>query len=225
MAFYYSPVVREQYAARHPGLTPTVAFNDITFALHALVLSAITTSQYLGRSLWGFPAHPGNRPSRPILGVTTGCFIGVLATCLVVFLSNSSSAGPFDPQTDWCALDVVYAVGYVKLLITVIKYVPQIIANWRNGSTKGWSIWQVLLDLVGGVFSVSQQGIDSYIQRDWSGITGNPVKFALGNLAFVYDTVFIVQHYVVYRDSGSKRRNGPSREDDRLLSDEERRLD
>jgi cystinosin len=220
-AFYYSPVIREQYAARHHGLTPTVAFNDITFAIHALILSIITTSQYLARPLWGFPADPGVRPSRFILGVGTGCLVGILITyCLVV-----SSPGTTDPASDWCALDVIYAIGYVKLLVTLIKYAPQVVANWRNKSTKGWSIWQILLDLLGGVLSVAQQGIDSYLQRDWSGITGNPVKFALGNIAFVYDTVFITQHYVVYRDAGSWRRDGPAREDDRLLSDEERRLD
>ncbi|KAL2212221.1 cystinosin [Sarocladium strictum] len=219
-AFYYSPVVREQYAARHHGLTPTVAFNDITFAVHALILSIITTSQYLARPLWGFDADPGVRPSRFILGVSTGCLVGVLITYSLVLSSPGT-----DPTVDWCALDVIYAIGYVKLLVTLIKYAPQVVKNWRNKSTKGWSIWQILLDLLGGVLSVSQQGIDSYLQGDWSGITGNPVKFALGNIAFVYDSMFITQHYILYRDAGSRRRDGPAREDDRLLSDEERRLD
>ncbi|KAK0392419.1 hypothetical protein NLU13_1914 [Sarocladium strictum] len=219
-AFYYSPVIREQYAARHHGLTPTVAFNDITFALHALILSIITSSQYLTRPLWGFPSDPGVRPSRFILGVAAGCFVGVLATYFLVVSSPNT-----DPATDWCELDIIYAIGYVKLFITLIKYAPQVVANWRNKSTEGWSIWQILLDLIGGVLSVSQQGIDSWLQRDWSGITGNPVKFALGNIAFIYDTIFIVQHYVVYRSPGSRHRDGPAREDDRLLSDEERRLD
>lgn len=219
-AFYYSPVIREQYAARHHGLTPTVAFNDITFALHALVLSIVTTSQYLARPLWGFPSDVGVRPSRFILGVATGCFLGVLATYFVV----ASSPGT-DPASDWCALDVIYAVGYVKLIVTLIKYAPQVLKNWRNKSTEGWSIWQILLDLMGGFLSIAQQGIDSWLQRDWSGITGNPVKFALGNIALVYDSMFIVQHYLLYRDAGSRRQSGAAREDDRLLNDEERRLD
>lgn len=110
------------------------------------------------------------------------------------------------------------------MLVTLIKYAPQALANWRNKSTKGWSIWQILFDLLGGVLSISQQGIDSYLQRDWSGITGNPVKFALGNIAFFYDTVFIVQHYVLYGNgSGGKKRDDG--ENERLLPDEERRLD
>ncbi|ODA81729.1 hypothetical protein RJ55_00232 [Drechmeria coniospora] len=203
LAFYYSPVVREQYAARNRGLTPTVQFNDIIFALHATVLSLVTVSQYsfLAHPLWRFAPTVGARPSRFIVGVFLGCVAGVAVTCLVVS-STASSAGHVDPASDWCALDVVYALGYVKLFITLIKYTPQIVTNARNRSTRGWSIWQVLLDLAGGILSISQQGIDSWQQRDWSGITGNPVKFALGNASMVYDSVFILQHYVLYTGTG-----------------------
>ncbi|OAA51972.1 cystinosin [Metarhizium rileyi] len=216
IAFYYSPVIRSQYAARHNGLTPTVQFNDITFALHASIISSITLSQYLLRPLWGFTSAGGTRPSRFIVGLALGCLLGVFATYLVV--ASAAARGPVDPATDWCQLDIVYAVGYVKLLITLIKFTPQILANYRNQSTKGWSIWQVTLDFVGGVLSTGQQGIDSYLQRDWSGVTGNPVKFALGNASMVYDCIFFFQHYILYRAAYSKHTS----EEDALLGDEER---
>ncbi|KAJ0308203.1 uncharacterized protein N0V96_003866 [Colletotrichum fioriniae] len=217
-AFYYSPVVRAQYAARNHGLTPTVAFNDITFAAHALLLSCITTSQYVPK-LWGFTPAPGTNPSRFISGIASGCIVGVAVVGLIV----ASAPGDGDPITSWCALDVVYAVSYVKLVITLIKYTPQVITNYRNKSTKGWSIWQILLDFSGGLLSVAQQAIDSYLQRDWSGITGNPVKFALGNVSMVYDLVFMTQHYVLYRGSDGKadERDSLLRADD----EEHQRLD
>ncbi len=41
--------------------------------------------------------------------------------------------------------------------------------------------------------------IDSSLQSDWSGITGNPVKLYLGNITIVFDIVFMVQHYILYR--------------------------
>ncbi|KAK8924633.1 hypothetical protein H634G_06831 [Metarhizium anisopliae BRIP 53293] len=223
VAFYYSPVIRSQYAARHNDLTPTVQFNDITFALHASVISAITLSQYLLRTLWGFTPSTGTRPSRFIVGVALGCLFGVVATYLIV--ASEAAKGPIDPATDWCELDIIYAVGYVKLLITLIKFTPQVLANYSNQSTKGWSIWQITLDFAGGGLSTGQQCIDSYLQRDWSGITGNPVKFALGNVSMVYDCIFFAQHYIFYRGSHSKDRS----EEDALLGDEEqqrrRRLD
>ncbi len=81
---------------------------------------------------------------------------------------------------------------------------PQVLTNYRNKSTHGWSIYQILLDFVGGVLSLSQLGIDSYLQGDWSGLTGNPVKFALGNIAIVFDIVFMTQHYILYRGNEKK---------------------
>lgn len=219
LAFYYSPLIRSQYAARHPGLTPTVQFNDITFAFHALLISLITTSQYLFRPLWSFAPATGTRPSRFILGVSAGCVVGVA----IVWLIAGATPGN-DPASDWCELDVVYAIGYVKVIITFIKYTPQILANWRNQSTQGWSISQILLDFAGGILSIAQLFIDSYLQRDWSGITGNPIKLALGNASMFYDSVFMTQHFVLYRHDGQKAGSMPgSSETDRLLADEERR--
>jgi cystinosin len=40
--------------------------------------------------------------------------------------------------------------------------------------------------------------IDSSLQADWSGLTGNPVKFGLANISLLFDIVFITQHYVLY---------------------------
>lgn len=206
-AFYSSTTIRDEYAARHGGLAPTVRVNDVSFALHGLVLSVITTSQYLApRLLWGFEPSKGSRPSSVALGVIAGSVVGVILTVIVAASGDS-----------WSALDVVYAVGYVKVVVTLVKYTPQALANWRNRSTVGWSIAQILLDLGGGVLSLAQLAIDSYLQRDWSGVTGNPVKFALGNASLVYDGIFVVQHYILYRHN---------REDDaeRQQQDERRAL-
>ncbi|PKS05240.1 hypothetical protein jhhlp_008611 [Lomentospora prolificans] len=227
-AFLYSPLIRAQYAARHHGLAPTVQPNDLAFAAHALLLSCITTSQY-HPTLWRFNSARAarHRPSRPISGIAFGCLLALAFTALRVIVAS----GPdLDPASDWCALDIVYAASYVKLVVTLVKYTPQVLANVRNRSTRGWSIWQILLDLTGGLLSVAQQAIDSYLQRDWSGITGNPVKFALGNVSLVYDAVFIFQHYFLYREERRKRSGGGGDEDARepLLrrgDEEDRRID
>lgn len=213
--------MRKQYAARNNGLTPTVQVNDVVFALHGLVLSVITASQYLvGTSLWRFPTYnPGSRPSRFASGLTVGALIGVAITYTIV----GATGRTVDPAVDWCDLDVVYALGYVKLAVTLVKYTPQLLANIRNQSTEGWSIWQILLDITGGVLSITQQGIDSYLQHNWSGITSNPVKFGLGQISIFFDVLFILQHYVIYRKKDKDHSGG---ETDRLLPPgEERRLD
>jgi cystinosin len=106
------------------------------------------------------------------------------------------------------------------VVVTLVKYMPQVITNYRNQSTRGWSILQILLDFVGGILSVSQLLIDSYLQGDWSGVTGNPVKLALGNFSMFFDVVFMVQHYCLYR---KERKSFGDMEDDPLLDDDDSR--
>lgn len=94
--------------------------------------------------------------------------------------------------------DQVYAIQYVKLILTVWKYIPQVFANFKRQSTIGWSITQQLLDFSGGILSLLQLLIDSSLQADWSGLTGNPVKFGLANISLVADIIFMTQHYLLY---------------------------
>lgn len=104
----------------------------------------------------------------------------------------------------------LYAISYVKLIITVVKYCPQAWVNYKRKSTVGWSIWQILLDFSGGVLSIAQLLLDSSFQDDWSGVTGNPVKFLLGNVSIIFDVLFIVQHYILYRDKRLRAAAGGS---------------
>ncbi|ERF73662.1 hypothetical protein EPUS_00915 [Endocarpon pusillum Z07020] len=96
----------------------------------------------------------------------------------------------------------VYSCGHVKLLVTLVKYMPQVWVNYKRQSTDGWSIEQILLDFSGGVLSIVQLLIDASFQPDWSGVTGNPVKLGLGNITIFFDLIFITQHYLLYRHTG-----------------------
>ncbi|KAJ9161196.1 Lysosomal cystine transporter [Coniochaeta hoffmannii] len=222
LAFYSSPLIRAQYAARHRGLTPTVQLNDVVFAAHALLMCLVIYSQYVP-SIWGFPRTAGTRPSRAILGLSAGCVAGVgVVACVVLADPRRGDTGPAAREA-WNWLDVVYAVSYVKLIVTVVKYTPQMVWNYRNKSTRGWSIEGMMLDFTGGVLSLVQLAIDSYLQGDWSGITGNPVKFGLGNVSMIYDLIFFTQHWVLYRGA-----EGKEAETDSLLAEEaeeERRIE
>jgi cystinosin len=94
----------------------------------------------------------------------------------------------------------LYTLGYVKLLCTFVKYIPQAWMNYSRKSTQGWSINQILFDIVGGVLSLLQLVIDASFQGDWSGITGNSLKFGLSNISIAFDLIFITQHYILYRN-------------------------
>jgi cystinosin len=70
--------------------------------------------------------------------------------------------------------------------------------NYRRQSTEGWNMHNVLLDFGGGALSLVQLVMDGAVTRDWSAVTGNPVKFGLGSASMLFDVVFMAQHWLLY---------------------------
>lgn len=108
-------------------------------------------------------------------------------------------------------LDVVLYLSYVKLVITTIKYSPQAYMNYKRKATTGWSIHNIILDFTGGSFSLLQMFLLAYNYDDWISIFGNFTKFGLGLVSMLFDIVFIIQHYVLYKsDRRSSLVNNPN---------------
>ena len=72
-------------------------------------------------------------------------------------------------------------------------------AHSRLKSTAGWNIDNVLLDFMGGLLSLLQLLLDAGCSGQWSQLVGDPVKFGLGFSSMFFDTLFMVQHFVLYR--------------------------
>lgn len=195
--FLYSPQIRAQYAARHPNAPiPTVRFNDFAFAAHALVLVLVTYSQFWTR-LWGFEVSKGKQTNN----VTRFVIVGSITTVIVFIFRAATNETKIQYDSNlWTWVDVIYIFGYIKLLATLLKYIPQAHFNYTQKSTEGWSIGQVLFDFAGGILSLGQLFIDASFQGDWSGITGNPAKFGLSNISVFFDVIFMIQHFWLYRD-------------------------
>ncbi|KAL2397730.1 Cystinosin-like protein [Exophiala dermatitidis] len=194
-SFSYSPTIRAQYTARHPASPePTVRFNDVAFGVHALVMVLLTYSQFF-QWPWYLHVSSNQRASGPVLVIVWGSIVAIVA--LIILVMSYSGWQRQDPQ-DWAWIDVVYALEYVKLICTLVKYIPQAWVNYKRKSTQGWSILQILFDITGGVLSLLQLVIDASLQDDWSGITGNPLKLGLSNISIAFDLLFIVQHYLLY---------------------------
>ncbi|GLE01568.1 hypothetical protein PINS_up010398 [Pythium insidiosum] len=185
-AFYYSESVQQQYMRRHGGNRNAVEPNDVFFSLHAAVLVAV--------SLFQCSIYPrgDQRVSKATIIWSVGTVIlAFLFTVAIVVTGN-------DESSLLNTLNLLYLLSYVKLMTTLFKCIPQIVLNYRRKSTVGWTIWNVLLDIIGGLLSIGQQLLDSGATHDWTAITGDPVKFSLGFVSIVVDIVFILQHYVWY---------------------------
>ncbi|KAL6705870.1 hypothetical protein ACN47E_006330 [Coniothyrium glycines] len=194
-AFLFSPTIRSQYAYRHPEAPiTTVRFNDFLFAAHGAVMCVLIYSQFFPQ-IWNFTVGNTQRVSRVILAVWWGCVLTVLASVLLVPTIGRQGG---NDASRWSWIDVIYVLGYVKLITVILKYIPQVWVNYKRKSTVGWSIYPMLLDFAGGWLSLAQLIIDSALQNDWGGITGNPVKFGLSNISIVFDIIFMLQHYIWY---------------------------
>ena len=88
-------------------------------------------------------------------------------------------------------------MGYCKLVISFLKYSPAVYWNWKRKSTKGWSIFNIILDLVGATFSIASGSLSVS-----NGL--NITKMVLAILTVFYDIIFVIQHYCLYNPRRQK---------------------
>jgi cystinosin len=123
LALFFSSIVQQQYRERHgPGSSVTVQSNDVAFAVHAFTLASLTLLQIGYYD--GFRSRP---PSKIIAALITGILAVIVITPLLVY------------SCVLALLDALYLLSYIKIGITLIKYVPQVILNYQRKSTRGWS--------------------------------------------------------------------------------------
>ncbi|SCZ88159.1 BZ3500_MvSof-1268-A1-R1_Chr2-1g04229 [Microbotryum saponariae] len=198
IVLFSSKTVRDQYRQRHDGHKPLIRPNDVAFAVHALVISSATLLQ----------AIIYRKTTTQTISTYNQTFIGLaLSSILVVALLAATTTS----SVAW--LDLLYFLSYIKLYISTAKYIPQAYLNYKSKSTVGWSIENILLDCTGGVLSLTQLVLDSWLDSDWRAITGNPGKLyvslqslssrsrGLSFLSIGFDILFLLQHYVWYRHS------------------------
>lgn len=144
IGLYWIPEIQDEYFDRHPrGLNP-VLLNDVFFSIHASFITLITVFQCF------FFERGQQRVSWTAQGI-----IGIFATVIIV--TGGLSLGS---KMKW--LDFLYTLSYIKLSITLMKYIPQAILNYRRKSTSGWSIGNILLDFTGGILSMLQMILNAY---------------------------------------------------------------
>nr|XP_056721006.1 cystinosin [Euleptes europaea] len=176
--------VKEQFLQQFPnGLNP-VDSNDVFFSLHAVAVTLFIIFQCC------IYEKGSQKVSWIVVGLLALAWIFVFATLFVAVVR----------EITW--LQFLFYFSYIKLGVTLVKYFPQAYMNFRRKSTEGWSIGNVLLDFTGGSFSLLQMFLQSYNNDEWKLVFGDPTKFGLGLFSIIFDIVFIIQHYCLYRSSG-----------------------
>jgi len=225
-AFYWNSQVKEMYRQRHfndnpdgPPAEITVESNDVAFTIHALIMSIIWLFQL--QIYGGFEkCRKEGKPiiSRPIFILMTL----ILSSCsiygLLIVCSNTQYWSLDDvPYLNW--LDYLYYLSFMKVVITASKYIPQALLNMRRKSCVGWNIWNILLDISGGILSLIQLVADAVDLNDLSSIAGNSAKLGLSGVSIFFDIIFLLQHYVWYpeHDDVKKHDDNTHHDDDEDL--------
>lgn len=186
VGMYADPYIRSEYRDKHSDNDPNVAINDVFFATHGILLTIVPLVQMAYYDGWK------QYPTRGCLYTVVSLFI-VIFLYLFIILTNLLDGEIFTLYY-W-----VYSLAFVKLGVTILKYIPQIYLNFVRQSTEGWNITQILLDLMGGLLSALQLVLDAADMNEWNGVVGNVQKLLLGALTVIFDSIFIFQHYVLYK--------------------------
>lgn len=86
--------------------------------------------------------------------------------------------------------------GAIKVTGSFFKYMPQVLFNLQRKSTKGFSATGMALDFVGGMFSIAQQFLTSFLLDSWAPFTYNLAKTFLALETLMFDTILLSQHFV-----------------------------
>ncbi|KAA3675637.1 cystinosin, partial [Paragonimus westermani] len=104
---YAVPSIQEQYYRKYPGSSLPVMLNDVFFAVHGVFIGLVTCVQI------AIYERNNQRVSRSCATVLSLTFLYcVIKSILMVINVNT-------------ALDFLSDLSYVKVFITVVKYIPQ----------------------------------------------------------------------------------------------------
>ncbi|XP_048028068.1 cystinosin [Megalobrama amblycephala] len=182
VGLFWVTYIQEEFLKKDPNGVIPVDANDVFFSLHAVVLTLVYICQC------AIYERGGQKVSKVAIGLLV---IGWTFAFVSLFVAVAQ-------KISW--LDYLYYFSYIKLGVTLVKYIPQAYMNYRRQSTEGWSIGNVLLDFTGGSFSLIQMFLQAYNNDKWKFIFGDPTKFGLGVFSIFFDVVFIIQHYCLYRN-------------------------
>ena len=164
--------------------TGYISVQDMVFSYNALVC---VTGYLILAFVYPIPDNVQHR-SISLITILLISF-PICAIIILIILGNGTGVIPLDGFVNW----VIFA-GYYKTFLTLCKYTPQAWSNYKRKSTKGWNIWGVLLDIVGGIMEITQMSIDTLcLGEDFS--IG---KVALSMVSFIYGFIFCFQHYYLY---------------------------
>lgn len=170
-----STLAQRQYRSRHNGHNVQISNSDLAFSLHAFILSFLALVQVVyyayknrprgsrsslesrqtadngssdgerepllaGQSIEGAKSKLDIAISSSTIVPSIPAQIGLVAIVVATLVSSGLVWGGKAQFLDW-----LYFVSTLKLVLTSIKYIPQVLLNYRLKNVEGFSIWVMIL--------------------------------------------------------------------------------
>jgi len=162
--------------------------SDIMFSMHSVVVYAVTVGLFF------------YYPHKLQLSTWTAVYLAIQWAVFLyygVYTLNTSKPITLSFFGLRTRLGYFQTLGYFKMFSTLLKHPPQIYHNFKRKSTKGWSIEGMMMDFLGGLFSLVALLLELYINPHTH---VNKAKLFLAVMSMVYDVTYMVQHFVLYGD-------------------------
>ncbi|CAA0820144.1 Cystinosin homolog [Striga hermonthica] len=174
VSILFSPTVKKQYHRKFGDdkMLP-VAQSDLAFSIHVVLVSAFSMYQI---AIYDRGTQKFSRLYVSIVAI----FLLAAAVCVCIAI----------PHHSWFWL--VSCLNTIQVVMTIVMY------NYRRKSTSGFSIGNVLLDLLGGIANNIQMLMQSIDQKSWENFYGNIGKSLLALVTIVFDLILMAQHYLLY---------------------------
>ncbi|KAG0679922.1 hypothetical protein C6P40_005072 [Pichia californica] len=180
----FNSTVREQYQQYFDGRLPLLSSADLFYSFHGLILLLVLSTQiFFGNKVWKFKNERKSYRLHQISRIVIICF-AFFAIC------------------SWKLSDPVYSflnfamnLAYFKIVMSLIKYIPQVIHNYKRKSMYGISRLQIIFDLIGSSFCFTE----FYLKNDLpllEAIDSNRGKIGITLVTFFFGIVFLFQMYI-----------------------------
>ncbi|ODV95943.1 hypothetical protein PACTADRAFT_2247 [Pachysolen tannophilus NRRL Y-2460] len=185
----YNNNVRDEFHQKYDHY-PLLSYIDVIYAAHGLILNLVTISQIFCS---GYKRTVSKRVS--FFTKCFYCFFLVIVGFQLLLIRSRKLL----------LLELVINLSYIKVLISFLKYLPQLMHNYKRKSCSGFSITQIWLDLCGGTFALAQLFLDNIVENDsklnLEELLNNKGKLGLSLVTFFFDSAFLIQYYIIYKNS------------------------
>jgi cystinosin len=183
-ALYFHEPFIQFYQQKNQITTPPVQINDLMFSAHSVLSCTLLSLQCI------FYDRGKQR-------VSLSCIMLLLATSILItigfFKCNSEP-----PSLDW--ISFLNLLGMIKVVSSLIKYIPQAYLNYAQKSTHGISITSLILDFSGGVLSFGQVILLCINAGEWTEFVGQIAspKLGLSLVTLLFNSIQLYQHFILY---------------------------